>query len=179
MWRLTKPQMKAEGGRRKTNKQTLEQRERLWSLVSLSVTLYPFNRASTRALTDKVITHTHVRTHTHTVYVHFPNPLSPHFETLKMRLSKGSAPDSLLQPSRRMQRTDRLIVRRVAATTKQIKSLTDWQTYMVHSDSQHLHCLVHAGLRLSGAWILHICLVHQSDGPGSTRYQNMGMCVSV
>lgn len=78
MWRLTKPQMKAEGGRRKTNKQTLEQRERLWSLVSLSVTLYPFNRASTRALTDKVITHTHVRTHTHTQYMYISQTLCRH-----------------------------------------------------------------------------------------------------
>lgn len=145
MWRLTKPKMKAEGGRRKTNKQTLEQRGSLWSLVSLSVTLYPSNHAFTRTVLD-TIPSSHTHTQTHTEYMYFsPHTLLLHFETLKMWLSKGSVPESLLQPSSRI---DGLIVKRVAATTKGIKSLANWQTYMVRLGSKHLYCLVNSGLRL-------------------------------
>lgn len=147
MWRLTKPQMKAEGGRRKTNKQTLEQRESLWSLVSLSVTLYPFNRASTCTLTDTVITHTD----THKQYMYDSHTLCHHIlKPSRCGCQKGSAADSLLQPSSRMQRTDRLIVRGAAATTKQIKSPTNWQTCTVRSDSQHRHCLWARGRGFQG-----------------------------
>lgn len=96
-----------------------------------------------------------------------------------MWLSKGSVPDSLLQPSRRMWRTDGLIVGGVAATTKGIKSLTNWQTYMVRSDSRHLHCLANAGLRLLRAWISHICRILGSEGRGWRQYESVGMCVSV
>lgn len=66
MWRLTKLQMKAGSGWRKRNKQTLEQRESLWSLVSLSVTLHPSNHTAIhrQTLTDTATTHTN----THTEY---------------------------------------------------------------------------------------------------------------
>lgn len=96
-----------------------------------------------------------------------------------MWLSKGSVPDSLLQPSRRMRRTDGLIVRRVAATTKGIKSPPNWQTYTMRSDSRHRHCFVNTGVRLSRAWISRICLILRSDGPGWRQYECVGMCVSV
>lgn len=177
MWRLTKPEMKAEGGRRKRNRQTLEQRESLWSSVSLSVTLYPSNHAAIQTNTDRHSHHTH--TNTQSICAYFLDPLSPHFETLKMWLSKGSVPDSLLQPSRRMRRTDGLIVRRVAATTKGIKSLPNWQTYTMRSDSRHRHCLANTGVRLSRAWISRICLTLRSDGPGWRQYECVGMCASV
>lgn len=177
MCRLTKPQMKAEGGRRKRNKQTLEQKESLWSMVSLSVTLYPSNHAAIHTNTERHSHHTHK--HTYSVCACFPDPLSPHFETLKMWLSEGLVPDSLLQPSWRIRRTHGLIVRRAASTTKGIKSLTNWQTYMMCSDSRHLHCLVNAGAGLTRAWISHICLILQSDAPGWRAYERVGMCVSV
>lgn len=62
--------------------------------------------------------------HTHT---RFPDHLSPHFETFKMRLSKRSMPDRLLQPPSRMRRTNKLLVRRAATTKSDGKShkLTD------------------------------------------------------
>lgn len=71
-------------------RQTVEQRETLWSWDSLSVTLYSSYNATTQTNTD---THTHTHSALHCAY--HPDPLSPHFETLKMRLSKGSLPDSL------------------------------------------------------------------------------------
>lgn len=120
MWRLTKPQMKAECGWRKRNKQTLEQRERVSGALlvcqspSIPSTMQPRNKHWQSPHTT-----------THEQYMCFADPLSPHFETLKTGMSKGSVSDSLLQPSRKTRRTVRLLVRRVAATTRGIKSLTD------------------------------------------------------
>lgn len=86
-------------------------------------------------------------------------------KTLKMWLSKGSVPDSLLQPSWRMWGTDGRIVGGAAATTKGIKSLIHWHTYMVRSDSRHLHCLASTGPRLPRAWISHIHRILLEWGP--------------
>lgn len=137
MWRLTKAEMKAEGGRRKRNRQTLEQRQKererergresLELGYNLSVTLYPSNHAAIQTNPDRRSHHTHK--HTHCICV-IPDPLSPHFERLKTCLSKGPVPDILLQPCRRMWRTDaaRLCERRGVRTTKRIKKppeLTD------------------------------------------------------
>ncbi len=168
MWRLTKPWRKAEGGWRKRSRQTAEQRESVSGarLVCQSPSIHP-NHAALQTNTGTHSHHTHKHTHTHYI-----TAMSPHFETLKMQLSKGSMPDSLLQPSRRKRRTDSLTVRRGAAITKGIKSLTEWQTYMIRSGSRHLHFWANTGVRLlrpeSCSFALFFRGTAQGEGSKST-----------
>lgn len=62
---------------------------------NLSVTPYSSNHAAIQTNPDRRSHHTHKHTYCICVIL---DPLSPHFERLKMCLSKGPVPDSLLQP---------------------------------------------------------------------------------
>lgn len=127
------------GGGRGKGRQWSRKRERegdsleLGKSVSHTVFLLPCSHANKHKHQTHQCVHKH--THTHVTQTHCHHILKPS----KCGCQKGSTPDSLPQPSRRIQRTGTLIMKRVAATTKRIKILTKWQTYMTHSHSRHLH----------------------------------------
>lgn len=108
-------------------------RETPWSSESLSVTLYSSYQAATQTNTSS--RHTDACACTTHTYVHVTQTRCHHIlKPSKCGCQKGSTPDSLPQPSRRIQRTGTLIMKRVAATTKEIKFWqSDRHTWRTHT----------------------------------------------